>query len=184
MTQEVQPLYFAKSHYPLGEQFAGGPIAASDALSESALAAKNWVGKDGAQYAFKGADLTNQSWHHIYEKDFPADERQDYAFLESLGHKNALPRVSLQLTERNGKTAAFSMISDYGEGTEGRRLLLPYIAVEKPLQGMGIGSKQMQGLVSLAKEEFPQCQGNSGRKSKIRQRVESQLNRSRKECSA
>ncbi len=118
-----------------------------------------WQGKDQSHLKFQSISPKNPSWHRIYESEFPAEERQAYAFLESLSKPGAMPQVKVQTTRRNGETAAFSLTSDYGEGAEGRRLLLPYIAVAPELQSTGIGTQHLERMIRELKGNYPTAKG-------------------------
>lgn len=118
-----------------------------------------WTGTDKSQFKFQSTAPEDPSWHRIYESEFPQDERQPYSFLESLSKPGAVPHVKVQTTLRNGETAAFSLTSDYGEGKEGRQLLLPYIAVAPELQSTGIGTKHLDRMINELKGTYPTAKG-------------------------
>jgi hypothetical protein len=110
---------------------------------------------------FHTAPVTDDSWHQIFETEFPPEEQQPYDFLHSLAADGSVPQVKLQLTKAEGKTVAFSITSDYGDlgGDHGRGLLLPYIAVEKNLQGQGIGGAHLEQTFAEAKADYPTAKG-------------------------
>jgi hypothetical protein len=119
----------------------------------------NWIDRDGINHNLQPAPVTDKRWHGIYESQFPPNERQPYEFLESLAESGSVPHVKIQVTERAGKTAAFSMTSDYGDSIHGRTLLLPYIAVDGPVQAKGVGTKHLQFLNELTKNNYPTAKG-------------------------
>ncbi|MBX9685407.1 MAG: hypothetical protein K2X27_01820, partial [Candidatus Obscuribacterales bacterium] len=119
-----------------------------------------WVGKDGSFNSFRSqSGLGDGKWQSIFEKSFPADEIQEYSFLNSLTKPGANPEVKLHTSIRNGETSAFSISSNYGNGSEGAQLLLAYIATDPSLRSKGIAARHLRALSESYINEQPSARG-------------------------
>ena len=108
-TIEPTGLTHAQISAPEEPFFGLKPVELASGDAQLSLS-RHWRGADGAQYKFSGVPVTSKGWRRIFESEFPADERQSYAFLESLSHEGAIPRVSVQVTEREGKLLLFRLL--------------------------------------------------------------------------
>jgi hypothetical protein len=149
---------------PLPLEKLGTGAETAETADKAAIAERGglpsiWQGQDGGTYSFTPKEVSDSSWHSIYESEFPEDERQDYDFLGSKAQDGAVPQARLQVSERDGQTAAFSMTSDYGPSPEGQKLLLPYLAVDKDLQGNGVGTAHLSRAMAQTAKDYPTAKG-------------------------
>ncbi len=153
----IDPNNLSNAKNILAQNIATGLVDYGVGLASGATAAG--VAHKFYNPKFSPVPVKDTTWHKIYESEFPADERQSYEFFKTLSKPGSMPHVRVHVSRHKSETRAFSMTADYGEGSEGRKLLLPYIAVSPEIQSGGVGTRHLKQMVAELKSTYPTAKG-------------------------